>query len=80
MMKKYKVERLAVVKLTFYVNAKSGVGAAKAMLKHEEDLDDMDIEYVLSLDEMGTFVEEIIPRTAPKKNRIKPLDKPRARG
>lgn len=75
-MKRYKVSKLVVVQLNYYTNAKNEANAAKALHKREEDLEEMEIEFVLALDELGTWAKDITPRTAPKKNRIKPLDKP----
>lgn len=58
-MKRYRVEKLAVVKLVYFTNAKNELNAAKALRKHEEDLEEMDIEFVLALDELGTFAKEL---------------------
>lgn len=71
-MKRYQVEKLAVVKLRYCTTAKNEINAAKAMHKHEEDLDEMDIEYVLTLEELGTYVKDITPkstRAVTKKNK-----------
>lgn len=79
-MKRYKVSKLVVVQLNYYTNAKNEANAAKALHKHQQDLEEMEIEYILPLDELGTWAKDITPRSAPKKNRIKPLAKLRARG
>jgi len=58
-MKRYKVQKLAVVKLTYITSAKNELNAAKALHKHEDDLDAMDIDFVLALDELGCWCKEI---------------------
>jgi hypothetical protein len=68
-MKRYQVSKLAVVKLTYYTTAKSEVNAAKALLKRQEDLDEMQIDFVLALDEIGTSVKELKPKALTRKRR-----------
>ena len=66
-MKKWQVEKLVVVKLHHQCSSKDEAGAAKALQRIEEDLlhDDIELEYVLSLDELGIFVKEV--KSKPRK-------------
>jgi hypothetical protein len=66
-MKQYKVEQLAVVRLTYITQAKSEANAAKAMKRHEKDLEDMQIDFVLSLPECGISVREAAPKKIRKR-------------
>lgn len=57
-MKKWRVEKVAVVKMAQIVSANDEAGAVKAFQDREEDLEEMDLEFILPLDELGISVIE----------------------
>ena len=66
--KHYKASYHAVVELTYLCNAKTEEGAVRALNKHREKLEEMQIDLVAPLEELGCQVKEIKPR----KKKVKP--------
>jgi hypothetical protein len=69
-MKKWRVEKVAVVKMAQVVSANDEAGAVKAFQEQEDDLEEMDLEFILSLDELGISVIEQKAKK-PKKSKTK---------
>jgi hypothetical protein len=61
-MKRYKASYHAVVKLTYICNAKSEEGAVRSLNKHREKLEEMQIDLIAPLEELGCQIKEIKPR------------------